>query len=133
MPFMIFITHFHQLYNHHISKSVPYFIHSHFVSFSFSGLEEYKSKMVLFPRSSKAKKGDTPKGSLPKEVTQNTLKGVLPIQKKTTPEAPRAITADEKAASAWKVLRAGRAEKRNYGRMIQLANKRAKDDAKNAK
>jgi len=96
-------------------------------------LEEYKSKMVLFPRSSKAKKGDTPKGSLPKDVTQNTLKGVLPIQAKPAPEAPRAITAEEKASSAWKVLRTGRAEKRNFGRMIQLANKRLKDDQKNAK
>ena len=89
--------------------------------------------MVLFPRSSKAKKGDTPKADLPKEPVQCTLKGVLPIQKKAAPEAPRAITAEEKAASAWKILRSGRAEKRNYGRMIKLANKRAKDDAKNAK
>ena len=121
---------------HHFNHLIP-LTHTHTHSIKSSsfvpGLEEYKSKMVLFPRSSKAKKGDTPKGSLPKDVTQNTLKGVLPIQAKPAPEAPRAITAEEKASSAWKVLRTGRAEKRNFGRMIQLANKRLKDDQKNAK
>lgn len=90
-------------------------------------LEEYKSKMTLFPKGSKAKKGDASKDSL-KTVTQNTLKTILPIKKAAAP-APRAITAEEKAASAWKILRTARAEKRNYGKMIVLARKKAEAEA----
>merc|ERR1712139_575516 len=35
-------------------------------------LKEYMSKLMVFPRKSKAKKGDTPKSAL-KDVKQNTL------------------------------------------------------------
>jgi large subunit ribosomal protein L13e len=96
-------------------------------------LKEYLSKMVVFPLKSKAKKGDTSKEKL-KTVTQNTERQILKIdQKRGVMPAPQAITAEMKAASAWKILRTGRAEKRNFGRMIKLAAQRAKEDQKNAK
>jgi len=92
-------------------------------------LEEYKSKMVLFPKGSKAKKGDTPRSEL-KDLTQNILKSVLPLPAAFKAEKPRAITAEEKATSAYRVLRKGYAEKKNFGKMIKIARAKA-DNEKN--
>jgi len=90
-------------------------------------LEEYKSKMVLFPKGSKAKKGDTPRSEL-KDLTQNILKSVLPLPAAFKAEKPRAITAEEKATSAYRVLRKGYAEKKNYGKMIKIARAKAEKE-----
>lgn len=95
-------------------------------------LEEYRSKMILFPTGSKAKKScgfkDTAKSEL-KDVMQNTCKTVLPIVRpETIKEAPRAITAEEKAFSAYKALRMGRADVRNVGKIFKIARAKAEKE-----
>merc|ERR1712110_571283 len=43
-------------------------------------LKLYKSKLLIFPRGHKAKKGDTPRSEL-QNVAQNTLKEIIPVPK----------------------------------------------------
>merc|ERR1712115_487298 len=75
-------------------------------------LELYKSKLLIFPkRGKKAKKGDTARSEL-KNVTQNTLKAVIPVPKPTLYIAPRAITEEEKAFEAYKTLKKARSKKK---------------------
>merc|ERR1719491_436674 len=85
-------------------------------------LLEYKSKLVIFPkRSGKhgVKKGDTPRDQL-KNVAQNTLKEIIPIEK--TKKIPaRAITAEEKEFSAFKTMRKARTDKKYYGKKLKKA------------
>merc|ERR1711924_398752 len=42
-------------------------------------LKLYKSKLLIFPKKSKVKKGDTPRSEL-QNVAQNTLKEIIPFQ-----------------------------------------------------
>merc|ERR1712187_557150 len=68
-------------------------------------LKLYKSKLLIFPRGHKAKKGDTPRSEL-QNVTQNTLKEIIPVPKPALRVKARAITAEEKKEeySAYKML-----------------------------
>merc|ERR1719330_1085921 len=64
-------------------------------------LKLYKSKLLIFPRKSGkkgVKKGDTPRTEL-QNVSQNTLKEIIPIPQWRTKDAPRAITSEEKEGS----------------------------------
>jgi large subunit ribosomal protein L13e len=81
-------------------------------------LMEYKNKLMIFPRKSKVKKGDTAR-SAAKDVRQIKAKHVLPVKKLQKKEAPRAITDEEKATSVYRILRKARSEKRMYGKKIK--------------
>merc|ERR1712113_833468 len=77
-------------------------------------LKLYKSKLVIFPKRSgvkNVKKGDTPKSEL-KNVSQNTLKAIIPVPKVTLRTKARAITAEEKEQSAYKILKKARTDKK---------------------
>eukprot|EP00444_Apocalathium_aciculiferum_P036361 CAMPEP_0183485722 /NCGR_PEP_ID=MMETSP0370-20130417/179573_1 /TAXON_ID=268820 /ORGANISM="Peridinium aciculiferum, Strain PAER-2" /LENGTH=273 /DNA_ID=CAMNT_0025679029 /DNA_START=75 /DNA_END=896 /DNA_ORIENTATION=+ len=70
-------------------------------------LKLYKSKLLIFPNKSGkkgVKKGDTPKSEL-QNVAQNTLKEIIPVERPTLRVKARAITSDEKEASAFKTLK----------------------------
>jgi len=95
-------------------------------------LEEYKKKLVVFPRHSGvkgAKKGDSTKDAC-KDVTQNTCKDVIPFKVRGDKRVrARAITAEEtadhpkiagaKAHSAYRILRKAQEDQRNVGRKIR--------------
>lgn len=83
-------------------------------------LEEYKSKLLVLPRGSKAKKGDTPKSAL-EGAQLTTSKHILPIQKASLRVRARAITSEEKAGSAYKTLRKARVDKKMFGRRAKRA------------
>lgn len=90
-------------------------------------LKEYLSKLIIAPRKSKAKKGDTSKDKL-KNVKQNTLKTVLPIKKAALREKAREITAEEKAQSVYRIMRKARQVKRGVGREIKRAKAKAEKE-----
>jgi len=81
-------------------------------------LKEYMSKLLVFPRGGKAKQGDASKEQL-KNVQQNKCKTVLPVPKTRLRIKARAITADEKNASAYRILRVARQEKKNLGKKMK--------------
>lgn len=93
-------------------------------------LTEYKQKLMILPRNTKPKKGDTPKAAL-KDAKLTTSKYILPLKKASLRVKARAITADEKKASAYKVLRKARVDKKMYGK--RLARAAAKAAAKKDK
>merc|ERR1719359_2092684 len=67
-------------------------------------LKLYKSKLMLFPRGTKAKAGDTPRDQLT-NASQNTHKHIIPVPKTNLQERARAITQEERSASAFKTMR----------------------------
>lgn len=80
-------------------------------------LKLYKSKLVIFPKKSGkkgVKKGDTPKSEL-QNVAQNTLREIIPLPKPTLRIKARAITADEKSKSAYKMMKKARTNKKYAG------------------
>merc|ERR1719379_3194099 len=76
-------------------------------------LKLYKSKLMVLPRKSKAKKGDTTRAE-----AQN-------VPQKTSKEKARAITDEEKAFSAKTVLRTAWANKHYDGRKRKRAAEKA--------
>merc|ERR1719416_317077 len=73
-------------------------------------LKLYKSKLVVFPKKSGkkgVKKGDTPKSEL-KNVAQNTLKEIIPIERPGLRVKGRAITSEEKDTSVYKLMKKAR-------------------------
>merc|ERR1712096_418514 len=87
-------------------------------------LKLYKTKLMVLPRKSKAKKGDSTRAEAA-NVAQNTTKGVLPVQKPKLAEKARAITAEEKAFKAKDKLRRMWSDKHYDGKR----KKRAADKA----
>ena len=87
-------------------------------------LKLYKSKLMVLPRKSKAKKGDTTRAEA-QNVPQNTLKEIIPLPKQSQKEKARAITAEEKAASVKTVLRTAWANKHYDGRKRKRAEEKA--------
>lgn len=81
-------------------------------------LKLYKAKLVVFPRGKKVKNGDTPRDQL-KNVAQNTSKTILPVPNPSLGIKARAITAEEKNSSAYRILRKAREEKRNLGKKLK--------------
>jgi len=67
-------------------------------------LKTYLEKLVVFPKGSKAKKGDTPRSEL-KDVVQNTDKNIIPLEKSSKRIRARAITEEEKEFNAYQTLR----------------------------
>eukprot|EP00928_Gymnodinium_smaydae_P086137 TRINITY_DN69_c0_g1_i9.p1 TRINITY_DN69_c0_g1~~TRINITY_DN69_c0_g1_i9.p1 ORF type:complete len:216 (-),score=66.07 TRINITY_DN69_c0_g1_i9:27-674(-) len=73
-------------------------------------LKLYKSKLLVFPRGSgkkAVKKGDTARSEL-QNVAQNTSKEIIPVPKPELRVRARAIAADEKEKSAYKMLKKAR-------------------------
>ncbi|KAL8293431.1 hypothetical protein RQP46_000132 [Phenoliferia psychrophenolica] len=88
-------------------------------------LEAYKARLVVFPKKAgKVKKGDT-EGASTTDPTIRSLASVFPIPAGMTPEAPRAITAAEREASAFVALRKARSD----GRLVGVRAERAKTAA----
>merc|ERR1711985_202042 len=97
-----------------------------------SRLKLYKSKLLVFPRGSgkkSVKKGDTPKSEL-QNVAQNTLKEIIPVPKPQVRVKARAITAAEKEASVFKVLRKARTMEKYDG--VKRMKAKAKAEEANA-
>lgn len=92
-------------------------------------LEEYKSKLMVLPRGSKAKKGDTPRSALEGAQLTN-AKVILPIVKPSLRVRARAITSEEKASSAYKTLRKARTDKKMFGKRLKRAADKAEAAAK---
>merc|ERR1712190_170584 len=87
-------------------------------------LKLYKSKLVVFPKKSGkkgVKKGDTPRSEL-QNVAQNTLKEIIPVERPQLRIKARAITAEEKEASAYKKLKKARTDKK-YPHMNNIRKK----------
>ncbi len=68
-------------------------------------IKEYKSKLVVFPKSAnKPKKGDATKEQLA-NVAQNTHKDIIPIKKAKLTVTARKITDEERKTSVFETLR----------------------------
>merc|ERR1712194_152363 len=93
-------------------------------------LKEYMGKLMLFPRKTKAKKGDTPRAQC-KDAKQNICKTVLPIKKTTTAKKTKAekIPAELKDAkySAYRVLRKAIHEKKLKPKREKAAKAKAEE------
>merc|ERR1712139_142506 len=87
-------------------------------------LKLYKSKLMILPRKSKAKKGDTTRAEA-QNVAQNTLKEIIPVKKAVKKEKARAITKEEKAFSAKHALRTAWANKHFDGKKKKRATDKA--------
>merc|ERR1711964_535146 len=87
-------------------------------------LKLYKTKLMVLPRKSKAKKGDTTRAEA-ENVPQNTHKEIIPLPKSTIKEKARAITADEKAFSAKDKLRRMWSDKHYDGKRRKRATDKA--------
>lgn len=88
-------------------------------------LAEYKSKLMVLPLKSKAKKGDTSRAEAKDAKLMKTCKSVLPIKQTPLRIKARAITADEKSASAYRILRKARVDKKCFGRRLKRAKAKA--------
>jgi large subunit ribosomal protein L13e len=95
-------------------------------------LNEYKTKLVLFPRvEGKAKKGminDSTAEQL-KKATQNTTSGVLSIKPLENTVLLAPVTKEMKAAKVYMKLRQARIDRRYNGKRIKAA-KEAEDKKK---
>ncbi|KAF5099894.1 hypothetical protein D0Z00_001486 [Geotrichum galactomycetum] len=80
-------------------------------------LQDYKSKLILFPRKASAEEVAA--------ATQASTAAVFPIVQAAPESAPRAITEEGKAFKAYRALREARSDARYKG----IREKRAKDRA----
>ena len=87
-------------------------------------LKEYRSKLVLFPRNQKKPKAaDSPADAL--KGVQQVSGVIMPLKKKTHKAVFRAITEEEKNASAVWHLRRARADARLVGYRKKKAAEKA--------
>lgn len=97
-------------------------------------LNEYRSKLILFPRKSKApKKGDASAEEIKEaqqvvRVANNAAFKIDPIPNKYVVEE-RAIDAAEKEKNAFRTLRMARADKRNQGKRDKRARLKEEEAA----
>ncbi|XP_033109988.1 60S ribosomal protein L13-like [Anneissia japonica] len=91
-------------------------------------LKEYRSKLILFPRTAGVtKKGDSEESEL-KLATQYTGP-VMPIQDAVRREKRRAVTDDEKKHSVYQSLRMARSNARLHGIRAKRAKAKAEAEA----
>ena len=90
-------------------------------------LKAYRERVVVLPRRTKQNKGKFP--DLAGVATTRQTLAAFPIPAGTVPEAPRAITAEEKEFQAYKTLRHSRADQRVAS---QRAARKAKKDEEEA-
>lgn len=89
-------------------------------------LKEYKSRLLLFPRTKKPGKMDSKPEQL-KLATQ--VKGTLiPLRSQFKPEKRRVPTADEKRFSAYEALQHARYAARSFGKKKKTEGAGGKDD-----
>jgi len=92
-------------------------------------LKEYKSKLILFPKKASApKKGDATAEEI-STVTQVANNALMPVAQTPKHEAGRAITEDEKAFQAFRVLRQARINKKLHGKREKKAREAAEEAA----
>ncbi|KAI8865751.1 ribosomal protein L13e [Ramicandelaber brevisporus] len=99
-------------------------------------LKEYKARLIVFPRkASKPKHGDATKDAIKAALEAGPVTGtVLPLVKDTVYEEPaRAITAEEKATSAFDALCKARNDAKMRGIRIVQAKKKAEEEANKVK
>merc|ERR1712137_927614 len=88
-------------------------------------LKTYKSKLLIFPKGSGkkcVKKGDTPRSELA-NVSQNTLKEIIPIPKPSLRVKARAITQEDKDLKAWRAVRKQRTASHYLGERLKKQKK----------
>ena len=96
-------------------------------------LEEYKAKLILFPRkNSKPKNGDSPAADLA-AATQHKGATIMPIEKEEKAIEMVAVTDEMKNFGAYAKLRVERMNVRQVGPRIVKAAKAAKDAEEAAK
>merc|ERR1712083_664374 len=78
-------------------------------------LKLYKSKLMIFPRKSKAKQGDTKREELA-NVSQNTHKHIIPIPKTNKQDRARAILAEERDTKVFQTMRKARVDAKMWGK-----------------
>jgi len=88
-------------------------------------LEEYKSKLMVLPLKSKAKKGDTSRAEVKDATLMKTCKSVLPIKQVALRIKARKITAEEQSSSAYRILRKARVDKKMFGRRLKRSKAKA--------
>ena len=89
-------------------------------------LQIYKSKLIVFPKGSKAKQGDTPKSEL-KSVAQNTHREIIPLPKPKLALKARAITKAERETSVYSTLRKARVDKKLFGKRAKKAAEKSNE------
>ncbi|KJE93210.1 ribosomal protein L13 [Capsaspora owczarzaki ATCC 30864] len=95
-------------------------------------LKEYKSKLVLFPRKTKApKKADSP-AELTSKATQVALSAAVPVRQGPAHFKARAITAEDTKRSVYNILRVARADARMRG-IREKKKREAAEEAKDKK
>lgn len=92
-----------------------------------SRLSEYMKKLMVLPLKQKVKKGDTPKKAL-EGASLTTQKVILPIKKPSLKVEARAISADDKAKSAYRTLRKARVDKKMFGKRAKRAQDKAEKE-----
>jgi len=95
-------------------------------------LKVYKNKLVVFPRKSKAKKGDTARSALT-NVVQNTCKDIIPLPKPVLRIKARAIKPEEKKFMAYATLRKSLRDAKNYGKRQKALKEEAEKAEKATK
>ncbi|KAK9470775.1 60S ribosomal protein eL13 [Dipodascopsis tothii] len=96
-------------------------------------LEEYKSKLIVFPRKAgKPKNGDADAAAI-KEAAQTKTAALFPVVQATPETAPRKITEEQKAFNAYTTLRAARSEARYLGIREKRARIKAEEAAEKKK
>ena len=89
-------------------------------------LEQYKSKMILFPRrAAKPKKGEINDSTAVKSAEQNTEAGVFELPHRSKRCKIETLTADMKKARVFMKLRQARINKKYLGKR----EKKAKEEA----
>lgn len=97
------------------------------LSLNAARLEQYKSKLMILPKNSKAKKGDSLRADVKGATLAAPCKIGLPIDAPVKRQRARAITAQEKSTSVFKILRKARVDRKMFGR--RLARSKAKEEA----
>jgi len=92
-------------------------------------LNEYKSKLMILPKGSKVKKGDTSRAEVKDAKLMATCKTVLPIKQEPLRIKARKITAEEKGKSCYLILRKARVDKKMFGRRLKRAKAKAEKAA----
>lgn len=92
-------------------------------------LKTYKSKLMIQPRKCKAKKGDTTRAEIKGAKLAAPCKQGLPIEQPTKRIKARAITAEEKTTSVYKILRKAFVDKKMFGRRLSRKNAKAAAEA----
>jgi large subunit ribosomal protein L13e len=94
-------------------------------------LKAYRSNLILFPRGSKVKKGDSSKDEQSK--AEQLVGDVMPIVKPAPTIVPYKITQADKDKKVFYTLRVARADKKLIGKREVRAKKKAADEAEASK